>query len=448
MHLLPSGILGISWALWLWETYLDYRQYKVYLKTDKVPDIFKDQIDHDTFKRSKSYSIDKARMSFITSIFNQFQSTMIICFYLIPYFWNLSRDIMVDQLGFTASKSLEWQVFQSLVFTVLTTSITTLINMPLTIYQTFVIEQRHGFNKQTALFFAWDKTKAFVLTLVITLPLVAAMINIVHYGGRYFPIILWIFCFVVVLLLTFFHGDIAALFDKFIPLPTGELRERIEAMAGKLKFPLSNIYIIEGSKRSSHSNAYQSGSFSKKHIVIYDTLIQNFESRFKTDDKKASDTTCNSESTKGCDDDEIVAVLCHEIGHWYHCHLWKLLAVVETNYFMIFMLFSYFYRNPDFYAAFGFTNEMPVLIGFTLLTMVLTPYNALTGFLMIKIQRLFEYQSDNFAKQQGMAAQLKTALVKLQSDNLSFPVYDALYSSYNHSHPTVPERHKALDKTD
>lgn len=457
MHYYTVGVLAVSWAFWLWETYLDFRQYRVYKTTERVPNELKGQIDDETFKKAKAYSIDKARFGFISSVYNQIQFTVTIYYFLMPYFWDLSNDIMSKTFGFNRSKSLEWEIFQSLVFTLVTSLASTAINLPVSIYNTFVIEQRHGFNKQTAGFYAWDKFKKFSISFIISAPVLAATIYIVRNGGPYFFLYLWMFCFVVVCLLTFFHGEIAALFDKFTPLPPGELRDRIEELASEVKFPLSNIFVVEGSKRSAHSNAYQSGIFNRKRIVIYDTLIEGYydkkdETEKKNDEqtmtKKKDNTDDTKEKKKSFNNDEILAVLCHEIGHWYCGHLIKFLTFAEINYFLMFVIFSRFYTDPTLYAAFGFVNERPVIIGLALLMMILTPYNELQGFVATLMSRHFEYQADNYAKKKGHAEKLKASLVKLNIDNLGFPVYDELYSIFNHSHPTLIQRLKALSKTD
>lgn len=457
MHYYPLGVLVISWVFWTWETYLDFRQFKLYKTTTKVPKELDGLIDDETFNKAKAYSIDKARFGFISSIFSQIQSTVILYFFLMPYFWNLSRDIMTQTFGTTQSTTVEWEIFQSIVFTFITSFGTTFINLPLSIYNTFVIEQKHGFNKQTARFYAWDKFKQFFISFLITTPIMSAIIYIVRNGGPYFFLYLWIFCFVVILVITFFHGEIAALFDKFTPLPEGELRDKIEELSKGVNFPLTNIFVVEGSKRSAHSNAYQSGIFNRKRIVIYDTLIEGYHDKPEQKEKSteldearkesAKEGTGADKKKKGCNTEEILAVLCHELGHWYCSHLIKQLTFAEINYFLMFVIFSRFYNDPTFYAAFGFT-ETPAIIGLALMMMVLAPYNELIGFISTTMSRRFEYQSDAFAKKKGYAEKLKTALVKLNIDNLGFPVHDELYSKFNHSHPTLIQRLKALDKVD
>lgn len=460
MHYYVVGVLAVSWVLWFWDSYLDYRQFKVVKKTNKVPDLLKDQFSDETFRKAKKYSIDKARFGFITSAYSQIQSTLTIYCFLLPYFWQMSHKIMTETLGLSRSDSIEWEIFQSLVFTFITSVVSTIVNLPVSIYNTFVLEQKHGFNKQTPAFYAWDKLKKFLVSFSISAPILSGAIYIVRKGGDYFFLYLWVFCFVVVLVLTFFHGEIAALFDKFTPMPAGALKDRIEKLANDVKFPLSNIFVVEGSKRSTHSNAYLSGMFNKKRIVIYDTLIADYYKKKETQEKKQSESDANKEKNttsdtasqeadkkKGCTDDEIIGVLCHEIGHWHHSHLIKSLIFSEINYFFIFLIFSRLYNDVALYSAFGFYREQPVVIGLALLMMVLTPYLEVLGFLSTLMGRKFEYQADRYAKKRGHAEELKTALVKLNIDNLGFPVHDELYSTFNHSHPTLIQRINALGKT-
>jgi STE24 endopeptidase len=464
MHYYVVGVLTVSWVLWFWETYLEYRQYRVVRRTEKVPDILKDQIDHETFKKAKTYASDKATFGFVSSAYSQIQSTLTIYYFLMPYFWNLSHNIMTESLGLSRSDSIEWEIFQSLVFTLITSVLSTIVNLPISIYNTFILERKHGFNKQTAGFYAWDKIKKFLVSFSISAPVLSGAIYIVRKGGEYFFLYLWLFCFAVVLVMILFHGEIAALFDKFTPLQAGALRDRIEKLAKEVSFPLSNIYVVEGSKRSTHSNAYQSGIFHKKRIVIYDTLIADYYRKKDTqvegnrpensggdmssDTRKSTDGAASPKSDgRGCNDDEIIAILCHEIGHWYHMHVFKNLVFSEINYFFIFLMFSKLYNDVALYSAFGFHRDQPVVIGIALLMMVLTPYLEILGFVATLMSRKFEYQSDEYAKKRGHAAELKTALVKVNIDNLGFPVHDELYSTFNHSHPTLIQRIRALERT-
>lgn len=411
---------------------MEYRQFKVYQTTDEVPTELKDVIKKETLEKARSYKIDRAKFSFVTGFLEQLQTTVTIYFFLLPYFWKLSGQLL--SIAYESSQpSLTKEILQSIVFIFITSVLSTLINLPQSIYSTFVIEEKHGFNKQTAGFYAWDKLKKFIVSFVITAPITAAMIYIVRIGGDDFFYYLWIFGVVISCVLIFFEKEISGLFDTFTPMEEGELRDKIEKLASSVNFPLQNISVVDGSKRSAHSNAYQTGIFNRKRIVIFDTLLK----------PKQGELDKEEETTH----DEILAVLCHEIGHWYNMHLWKQMIFAQANFFLIFLMFSKFYTNDEFYASFGF-DEKPVIIGIMLMLMILTPYNELIGFISIVMSRKYEYESDDFAKKQGYASQLKSALIKLNVSNLGFPVNDELYSTFNHSHPTLIERMKELDKAD
>lgn len=448
MHYYPIGVLIVSWVFWLWDTYLEWRQYKVYKTTEKVPKEIADKMDHETFLKAKVYNVDKAKFGFISGFYSLVQSSIILCCFLMPYFWDLSSHIMTSKFGMTKSHTIEYEIFQSLLFTLITSVFGAVLGLPFSIYDTFVIEQRHGFNKQTAGFYTKDKLKKFLFTFTISCPIVAATIYIVRSGGPYFALYLWMFLFVVICIFTFFSGEILALFDKFVPLPEGKLRDRIEELAKTVNFPLKNIFVVENSKRSSHSNAYQTGIFNRKRIVIYDTLIEGYYDGKKDSEKPEDQDSSKKDEKKGCTHDEIIAILCHELGHWYHSHLWKNLGFIEVNFFLMFALFSYFYQDETFYRAFGYGDEMPVIVGLNLLNLILTPYFEFTGFIQTLMSRYFEYQSDAYACKKGYGEHLKTGLVKINVDNLGFPKHDELYSKFNHSHPTLLQRIKAIEKSD
>lgn len=446
MHYYLQGVLAVSWISYIWDNYLTYRQYKVYKNTEKVPNELAEYIDHETFTKSKAYSIDKARFGFFSGVFGQIQNTIRLCFYLSAFFWNYSSNIMIHY-GFTKNDSIEWEIFQSIMFTFITSVISTIIGIPFTIYFNFVIEERHGFNKQTWRFFVWDQIKLFALNMIITTPIVVVMIYIARYGGPYFFLYLWLFVALVTAILTLFSGELAGLFDKITALPPGDLRQRIEDLAKSIKFPLSQIFLVEGSKRSSHSNAYQAGIFNRKRIVLYDTLLKDHADQSDKDKAELSDIEKKKRSIKNMTHDEILAVICHELGHWHCNHLIKNMIFSQANLLIIFVIFSRLYKDQAFYEAFGF-QEMPVIIGLMLVIMVLTPYLELEGFIAIAMGRRFEYEADHFAKKKGFTNELRSGLIKLNSDNLGFPVYDELYSKFNHSHPTLIQRMKALEKAD
>ena len=167
----------------------------------------------------------------------------------------------------------------------------TIIGLPFSIYSTFVLEEKHGFNQQTALFYTKDQIKKFIISQIITMPMIAAVIKIVYWGGEFFFIYLWAFVVGFTLFMMIIYPEfIAPLFDKYTPLPDGDLRTQIEKLAASIQFPLYKLFVVEGSKRSSHSNAYFYGFFKFKRIVLFDTLLEAEErEKLKTEDDKVKE---------------------------------------------------------------------------------------------------------------------------------------------------------------
>merc|ERR1719312_1850464 len=297
----------------------------------------------------------------------------------------------------------------------------TITGLPFTLYSTFVLEERHGFNKQTIGFFVKDQVKKFVVGQVIQSPILAGIIKIVYWGGDYFFVYLWLFAVAMTLFLMTIYPDlIAPLFDKYTPMPEGQLRTDIENLAASVEFPLYKLFVVEGSKRSSHSNAYFYGFFKFKRIVLFDTLLEE-EERLKlmTEEEKKEKEEKDEKIKTGCNNQEIVAVPGHELGHWKLNHVAKNIVIGQVQIFLMFALFAYLSKAKPLYEAFGFTDSQPVLIGLMIVLQYITaPYSAVIGFLMSVLSRHFEFQADEFAAKLGKAKDLQGALVKLNNDNL------------------------------
>lgn len=270
------------------------------------------------------------------------------------------------------------EIVSTMVFFFLQSSLHTIIDLPFSLYSNFVIEERHGFNKYTLGFFFWDHIKKFI----VFQPIISTMIGgatwiIIRYEDQFF-LYLWLFSSTVtIIFLIIYPSVIAPLFDKYTQLEDGTLRTRIEKLALDIQFPLKNIYVVDGSKRSSHSNAYFYGVFKSKQIVLYDTL---FEKEVTTEEKEKADATSDAADKKvekndtkpapkktGCSEKEIVAIICHELGHWSHSHIYKNLVISMTNLFFIFMIAALFYKENVIYEAFGFVGpNKPRFIGLLL----------------------------------------------------------------------------------
>lgn len=413
----------------------------------------------ETFEKARSYGLDKEEFAIIKAIITDvFIVILELYFGLLGLVWHqsqiLARHFQLDHSN---------EIYISCIFMVLLNVMNLFKDLPFKIYSIFILEEKHEFNKQTPMFFIKDQLKGFVVGQLISIPISCAVIFIVQRGGDFFFVWLWLFTGCVTLaLMTLYPVFIAPLFDKYNPLEVGPLRTSIEELAAKLKFPLAQLYVVEGSKRSAHSNAYFYGLWGSKRIVLFDTLLlnkgksvtQENESHQSKDagdnDDYNRDDTESAHSTKGCKNDEVLAVLAHELGHWKLGHVNKNIIFMQFHLLLMFAAFAYLFKYDPLYRAVGFQiGERPVLVGLLLIiTYVLGPYNALISFFMTMVSRAFEYQADAFAKSLGYSEELTKALIKLNTDNLGFPVYDWMYSAWNHSHPTLLQRLDRLKQID
>ncbi|XP_033215212.1 CAAX prenyl protease 1 homolog [Belonocnema kinseyi] len=428
-------ILGIIWILTLWELYLSLRQRKLMKRLEKVPDLLEGLMSQEVYSKSRVYALDKSSFDIFKTLFGTAFKTILILTFAYYHAWRWSVKIN-NKIGLGNRN----EILNSCTCMLLTSIISFFIELPLDAYSTFVVEQKHGFNKQTPSFFIKDKLKQIAIMQVISLPIMSGIMWIIKNGGDHFVWYLWIFTVVMILIMMIVYPElIAPLFDKYSPLPEGDLREKIEALAASLNFPLYKLYIVEGSKRSSHSNAYMYGFHKSKRIVLFDTLVKEYYKPSEDDPIK----------DQGCENDEVVAVLAHELGHWKYNHVWKQLLFAQISILINFYSFGMLLHYRPMYVAFGFNHSQPILIGLIIVLMhILIPINELIGFLQTVCSRIFEFQADKFAKDLGYTESLKGALVKLQKDNLGFPVFDKLYSGYHHSHPPLLERLEALSKED
>uniref|UniRef100_A0A8C7VD25 CAAX prenyl protease n=1 Tax=Oncorhynchus mykiss TaxID=8022 RepID=A0A8C7VD25_ONCMY len=442
------AVLVFSWTVYLWEAYLAYRQRRIYRLTMHVPQELGKIMDTDTFEKSRLYQLDKSNFSFWSGLYSETEGTLILLFGGIPFVWKVAGTV-------TARFGLgpEYEIFQSLSFLILATLFSAFTGLPWSIYNTFVIEEKHGFNQQTLGFFLKDAVKKFIVTQCILLPVTSLLLYIIKIGGDFFFIYAWLFTLAVSLVLVTIYADyIAPLFDKFTPLPEGELKEEIESMSKSISFPLTKVYVVEGSKRSSHSNAYFYGFFKNKRIVLFDTLLEDY-SPLNKDGEPETDTLTEDKSKlknkkQGCNNPEVLAVLGHELGHWKLGHTVKNIVISQMNSFLCFFLFAVLIGQKELFMAFGFYNSQPTLIGLMIIfQFIFSPYNEVLSFCLTVLSRRFEFQADSFARGMGRASELCSALIKLNKDNLGFPVADWLFSMWHYSHPPLLERLRALGST-
>ncbi|MCH2189048.1 M48 family metallopeptidase [Candidatus Gracilibacteria bacterium] len=296
----------------------------------------------------------------------------------------------------------------------------TLVGLPFSYYSTFVVEQKFGFNKMTPSLFFLDTIKGILLSFIIGGALIALIIWIYMISGSYFWMIGWgIMTFLSVFMMMFYSSLIVPIFNKQTPLKEGKLREKIEAFSNKVGFKLNNIYVIDGSKRSSKANAYFSGFGPKKRIVLYDTLIK--------------DLTI----------EELVAVLAHEIGHYKRKHTLQMLIFSTLQTGAMFYILSLALAIPEVSFALG-ADVSSFHIGILAFGLLFTPISILLGIFSSVLSRKNEYEADAYAKEYFKAEKLVSALIKLSRNNLSNLEPHPCYEFVNYSHPTVLKRIAAL----
>jgi STE24 endopeptidase len=307
-------------------------------------------------------------------------------------------------------------ILLSLAFFGTVTVLAGIMSIPFDCYDTFVIEHKFGFNKTTPRTFVLDKLKTLALALVLISALLTVVLVAYEYAGGWFWLSAWAAVSVFSLIIVFFYSEwIVPLFNRQTPLEEGELRSAIEAFAQKVSFPVSNIYVIDGSRRSTKSNAYFTGFGKKKRIVLYDTLMDDLST------------------------EEIVAVLAHEIGHYKMKHIFYVVAVSLASTGFMLWLMSFFLDNPAVAYALGGTASSFHLgmAGFSLL------YSPLSGALDLAsncLSRKHEYQADAFAAKYGMGDALISALKKISSKSLVNLTPHPVVIFCCYSHPTLLQR--------
>lgn len=378
--------------------------------SDKLPKELEGIYDEEKYSKSQKYQKSKLKFSFISSTFSF--ALMLCILFMDGFAW-------LDE--FVRSYT-EHPIWMPLMFFGILGLVMDILGTPFSIYATFVIEERFGFNKTTWKTFIVDKVKGWILGAIIGGGLLTLIIWIYETSGDYFWLIAWAAIGGFMIFMAMFYSNlIVPLFNKQRPLEEGELKEAIHAFASKVGFKLQNIYVIDGSKRSTKANAYFTGLGAKKRIVLYDTLIKQH-------------TT-----------EELVAVLAHEIGHYKKKHTLSgiFLSLIQTG-LMLYIL-SVFIDNPLLSEALGAT-ESSFHLGILAFGLLYSPLSLVLGLIMNSISRKNEFAADRFAGLQYNAAALKEALKKLSVNNLSNLKPHPAYVFFHYSHPPLLKRLKALNE--
>lgn len=399
-------IIGVVIADFIFERILGYLNATRW--SDQLPEELKGIYDEEKYRKQQAYQRENYRFSLITSTYSF--AILIVMFVLAGFAW-------VNGIALSVSANA---ILTALVFFGILMFASDLLTTPFSVYDTFVIEQKFGFNKTTPKTFVLDKIKGWLIGAVIGGGMLALIIYIFQLTGKDFWIYAWmVVTFFSIFMVLFYSNLIVPLFNKQTPLPEGELKTAIESFANKVGFKLDNIYVIDGSKRSTKANAYFTGLGPKKRIVLYDTLIK--------------DMTTN----------ELVAVLAHEIGHYKKKHvLWGLLlGIVQTG--VMLFIFSRFIGSPELSGALG-VAEPSFHIGLIAFGILYSPISIITGLAMNIFSRKNEYQADAFAATHFNGEELASALKKLSVNNLSNLRPHPLYVFFHYSHPTLLQRLAAL----
>ncbi len=390
------------------ERFLEYLNTRAW--SEEVPPPLRGIYDEKEYARSQRYYLDNLRFGVMTSAFSTILTLAMIL---------TGGFAFLDQWTGTISWN---EILHTLLFFGVLGLGYDLLTMPFQWYDNFVIEARYGFNRMTKRTFLTDKMKSWFLAVVIGGPLLAALVMFYQMAGKTFWLWAWMLFTLFSLFFTMFYSSlIVPLFNEQKPLEEGRLRERILKMCKEAGFPHTEVYVMDGSRRSSKANAYFTGIGKKKRIVLYDTLLQDLS------------------------EEEVLAVLAHEIGHYRKKHVfWSLLlSVLETG--LLLWVLSLFLRDPRLSEALG-GEGTSLRLGLVAFTLIISPLTTLLGLVTGLISRRNEFAADAFAAALGYKTSLSSALIRLSMKNLSNLTPHPAYVFFHFSHPPLLDRLSALDK--
>ena len=407
--LIAAGCIVAKWLAELWLDNLNRRHVRAH--TGKVPEAFENIIDAPTYEKSVRYTLAKNSLSQFEITYDTIILLLVLGSGILP----LAFDRFTAAFGNSAASMAAFLFCVGVVLSVL--------SLPLAWYSQFRLEERFGFNTTTQKLWWMDRVKGLILALLLGYPLTILILKLVEWTGPLW----WFWAWLCVMLFQLIMVVLAPvlimpLFNKFTPLPEGSLRERLLALGRKTAFPAKSIQVMDGSKRSRHSNAFFTGFGRFRKIVLFDTLIAQLT------------------------EPELEAVLAHEIGHYKKRHIVKMLVFSALVSLLGFYVIAVLARQEWFYRAFGFqsNNTAAALLLFVLLAGIVTFWFApLANYW----SRRYEYQADAYAAHiTGEVASLSGALRKLNEKNLSNLTPHPIFSGFYYSHPTLLERESALAK--
>ncbi len=377
---------------------------------DSLPKELNDVYNEEEYLKSQKYKGVNYKFSLITSFFSLLLTLLFFAFDGFAFVDKIANELSNNPILITL-------LFFGIIFFV-----SDFISLPLAYYKTFVIEEKFGFNKTSKTTFFLDKIKGWVMLIMIGGGILALISYFYMITTSNFWLYAWLLISIFSIFTNMFYSKlIVPIFNKQTPLENGELKTAIENFAKKVGFKLKNVFVIDGSKRSTKANAYFSGFGSQKRITLYDTLINDLNT------------------------DEIVAVLAHEVGHYKKKHIiYNLLLSIASMGFTLFIL-SLLVGNSQLSQALG-VEHASFHIGLIAFGILYSPISEITSFFMNALSRKFEYQADDFAKYSFDAEPLISSLKKLSKNSLSNLTPSNLYVKFHYSHPTLLQRIKNLRK--
>ena len=401
-------ILFIITAGYVFSQVLDYLNLKA--QRADIPKDVEAFYEKEKYLKSLAYHGDLTRFSFLTSALGFLFSFGMIFFGGFGWLDTLLRPFIQNE------------ILLALSFFGILMLASDVLTIPFQLYSTFVIEEKYGFNKMTVKTFVTDRIKGYVLAAIIGGGLLTVLLYLIQILGADFWIWFSLIAAAFILFVNMFYTTlIVPLFNKLTPLPEGDLKTAIEAYSKKINFPLDNIFIVDGSKRSKKANAFFSGIGKKKKIVLYDTLIANH-------------TT-----------EELVAVLAHEVGHFKKKHIvWSYILSVIQIVFMLFVL-SLVFSNENVSVALG-GSQLAIHLNLLAFGILFSPISGFTSLFLSIYSRRNEYEADAYAKETYHGSSLANALKKLSVDNLSDLYPHPAYVFFHYSHPPLLKRLREIEK--
>ena len=394
--------IGLTIFNFLFTTVLEYLNDKNW--KESIPKDLEGFYDSNKYQKAKNYKIERGKISLLNS------SISFVITLLMLFFFGFG---LISEYAVSFSDSI---IVQSCIFFMIFHLLTTFLGMPFSYYSTFFIEEKYGFNKTTLKTFIVDKIKGIFISSLFIIVLTSLAIVLIEYFSTGFWIWLWIGLSSFMVFLNMFYADlIVPIFNKLTPLENGELRSKIESYSKKVGYSLKNIFVIDGSKRSTKANAFFSGLGPRKTIALYDTLIEKHT------------------------DEELVSVLAHEVGHFKKKHILVSMFLTILQLGIMCYLFE-LCMNMEVIASSLGSSKMNFHIGIIAFSFLYSPIGLITGILMNILSRKNEYEADKFAKDSYNGNFLELALKKLSVDSLSNLYPHPLYVFVHYSHPPLLKR--------